>query len=262
MTVKIGSARISENGTINGAKGDQTKNEVGTQDWYLHPKGWVVLRPKDPDVAEKIAYCMEGICSNDNFGYGQNDRDTSFNAMKAVDFEPERVKIKVNVDCSLAVLECLRRAGINITYNGENPFYTGNMIERIKKTGNFDVLASDEYCKKSDLLKRGDILVTKTKGHTAAVLTNGSKASGTLAGWVKSGSNKFYYAKGKKVIKDWIKDGGYWYRLGNSGEMLTGFHLVTDKTTGKARPCYFDAAGRLYHEAPDHQVYLEVWCDK
>ena len=32
--VKIGHARISENGSIDGAKGDQTKNEVCITDWY------------------------------------------------------------------------------------------------------------------------------------------------------------------------------------------------------------------------------------
>ena len=59
MAVKIGSARIDENGrAYNGKAGDQTGNEVSTQNWYLHSKGWRVFRAKNPGVAEKIAICM------------------------------------------------------------------------------------------------------------------------------------------------------------------------------------------------------------
>ena len=47
-TVYIGSARIDERGKASGGQaGDQTGKEVSTQNWYLHSKGWVVLRPKD-----------------------------------------------------------------------------------------------------------------------------------------------------------------------------------------------------------------------
>ena len=40
MSVKIGSARIDENGRAKGGKaGDQTGREVSTQSWYRHAKG-------------------------------------------------------------------------------------------------------------------------------------------------------------------------------------------------------------------------------
>ncbi len=42
-TVKLGSARIDENGHATGGKaGDQTGKEVSTQNWYKHNKGWRV----------------------------------------------------------------------------------------------------------------------------------------------------------------------------------------------------------------------------
>ena len=44
-------------------------------------------------------------------------------------------------------------------------------------TGAFDKYTDDLHCKKSTNLLRGDILVTKTQGHTVVVLSNGSKAS-------------------------------------------------------------------------------------
>ena len=65
MAVLIGSARSDERGKITGGKvGDQTGKEVSTQNWYLHKKGWVVIRANDPAVREKIAKSMEMICAN------------------------------------------------------------------------------------------------------------------------------------------------------------------------------------------------------
>ena len=47
MAVKIGSARIDENGKAHGGQaGDQTGKEVSTQSWYLNSKGWRVYRAK------------------------------------------------------------------------------------------------------------------------------------------------------------------------------------------------------------------------
>jgi hypothetical protein len=56
MAVKIGSARIDENGSAyNGKAGDQTGKEVSTQSWYESSKGWVLLRAKSAEAREKIA---------------------------------------------------------------------------------------------------------------------------------------------------------------------------------------------------------------
>ena len=66
MAVIIGSARSDENGKAHGGRaGDQTGREVSTQPWYKHPKGWVVLRPKDPKKAAKIA---QEMCIRDRLG--------------------------------------------------------------------------------------------------------------------------------------------------------------------------------------------------
>ena len=69
MSVKIGSARIDENGRAKGGKaGDQTGREVSTQSWYRHAKGWRVFRAKDPAVAAKIAQDMQWACDNSHIG--------------------------------------------------------------------------------------------------------------------------------------------------------------------------------------------------
>ena len=40
----------------------------------------------------------------------------------------------------------------------------------------YKLLTADKYCKQADYLMRGDILCTRTKGHTVVVLTDGRKA--------------------------------------------------------------------------------------
>ncbi len=47
----------------------------------------------------------------------------------------------------------------------------------LKATGEFDVLTDAGYCKSSDYLLPGDILVTKSQGHTVVVLSPGAKVT-------------------------------------------------------------------------------------
>ena len=44
-------------------------------------------------------------------------------------------------------------------------------------TGQFELFKDDEHRQRSDPLLRGDILVTRTKGHTVVVLSDGAKAA-------------------------------------------------------------------------------------
>ena len=172
MAVKIGSARMGENGKITGGKpGDQTGREVSTQHWYAHSKGWRVFRAKNAGVGHKIAECMEKICANDRIGYNQAQRGTLYAAVKDHGFDPDKLKIKVNTDCSAAVRVCCCYAGITV-----GNFNTSNEASCLLATGAFVELTGSEYTRSSDRLRKGDILVTRTKGHTVVVLTDGKKA--------------------------------------------------------------------------------------
>ena len=172
MAVKIGSARMGENGKITGGKpGDQTGREVSTQNWYAHSKGWRVFRAKNAGVGCKIAECMSKICANDRIGYNQAQRGTLYAEVKDHGFDPDKLKIKVNTDCSAAVRVCCCYAGITV-----GNFNTSNEASYLLATGAFVELTGSEYTRSSDRLRKGDILVTRTKGHTVVVLTDGKKA--------------------------------------------------------------------------------------
>lgn len=208
MSVRIGSARINEKGTINGGKaGDQTGNECGIQNWYNHAKGWVVIRAKDASVREKIAHNMESICNNNNIGYCQNHRSSLTTAASKYGYDASKVKDMVEVDCSEAVRNCCLYAGINV-----GTFSTATELTTLLHTKEFSVLSDTPTCGSDKNLMRGDILVTRTKGHTVVVLDNGSnvtavKAKKSATYTVKSGDNltkiaKKYGTTPAKIVKD------------------------------------------------------------
>ncbi len=191
MAVKIGSARIDENGKAHGGRaGDQTGKEVSTQNWYLHSKGWRVYRAKNPSVAEKIAQCMERACKNSKIGYDQYQRNTLYKAAEKFGFDVSKVTTPCETDCSALVRVCIAFAGITSLPEG---FRTGNMPSNLNKTGAFTELTGSKYQSQSTYLGRGDILVTKTNGHTVIVLSNGSKYEGTI--------RPVEYALGDRTIK-------------------------------------------------------------
>lgn len=170
MAVLIGSARSSYGNT---SPGDQHSGlEVSTQNWYLHSKGWYVLRAKDAAAREKIAVAMERACANNNIGYSQPTRNTLYNDVKPYGFDPAKTTKKVNTDCSALVRVCVNFAGITV-----GDFITSNEVSMLMATGAFELFKDDAHCKSSDHLLRGDILVTRTKGHTVVVLSNGAKAA-------------------------------------------------------------------------------------
>ena len=192
MSVKIGSARIDENGKAHGGKaGDQNGRELSTQAWYLHSKGWRVFRAKNPAVAEKIAQCMERACKNEKIGYDQHQRNTLYDVAKTVGFDTAKVTKACETDCSALVRVCIAYAGITSL---PSDFRTGNMPANLVKTGAFTELTGSKYQSQSTYLGRGDILVTKTSGHTVVVLTNGPKFDGAIATARK-------YALGDRVIR-------------------------------------------------------------
>ena len=178
MAVKVGSARIDEHGKARGGQaGDQTGKEVSTQNWYLHSKGWRVYRAKNPSVAEKIARCMEMACKNSKIGYDQGSRNTLYKEAEPFGFDVSKVTKPCETDCSALVRVCIAFAGITSLPSG---FRTGNMPSNLAKTGAFTELTGSKYQSQSTYLGRGDILVTKSSGHTVVVLTNGSKYEGPV----------------------------------------------------------------------------------
>lgn len=172
MTVYIGNAVGDEHGKARGGEpGNQTGKELRIQPWYLNAKGWRVFRAKDPAVAKKIADDMRWACDNMAIGYNQSTRNTLYNAAKPFDFDCAKVTELCECDCSSLVRVCVLYAGIKI-----NDFNTTSEPTRLLNTGAFDEMVGEKYTDESAYLREGDILVTRTKGHTLVILNDGDKA--------------------------------------------------------------------------------------
>lgn len=160
----IGSARIDERSKLSGGKtGDQKqtttpdyKGEVSLQNFYVHKKGWYVLRPKDKNVAAKLGQAMMTACNNSNIGYDQSNRtDIIKNGVRTTQ--------KAECDCSSLVRACIISAAGKDVGN----FTTATECTILAASGLFE--AKKEY-KNGMALQTGDVLVTKTKGHTVIVV--------------------------------------------------------------------------------------------
>lgn len=173
MAVYVGSARIDENGKAYGGKaGDQTGKEVSRQKFYVHSKGWRVFRAKNRNAALKIAEAMEAACANKYIGYDQWQRNTLYTQAEKYGFDISKVKTDCETDCSALVRVCCAWAGI---MGIPAEFRTGNMPRYLLGTGDFIELKGSKYTGQSTYLGKGDILVTKTSGHTVVVLDDGPK---------------------------------------------------------------------------------------
>ena len=196
MSIMVGSARIDERGNASGgAAGDQKQTsatndltgEVSMQKMYSHSKGWYILRPKSAAHAVKMADLMKAACNNANIGYDQGNRlgVVQHGIMTAV---------KTECDCSSLVREVVKEA------TGKDPgnFTTANEAASLEATGLFESKRS--YVSQSATpVYDGDVLVTKTKGHTVIVVSGNARkaASGSSSAPAPSVSTaKIESAKG------------------------------------------------------------------
>lgn len=248
MTVVIGSARISENGSVNGVAGDQKqtitpdfKGEVSLQNFYVHKKGWYVLRPKSALHANQIALNMYDLCNNKNAGYSQNDR-----------YGVIRLGVHgsspFNCDCSTGVRECAREA----TQIDPGDFTTASEVDTLMATGLFDLFS---YVSDMDLYT-GDILVTKTKGHTAIVVTGINRpVDGSDTGEIKP-THSNPYTEPTKILRKGAKgDDVKWvqYELTESGFDLSK-HGGIDGDFGPFTESCVKAFQKTHHLEIDGEV--------
>lgn len=207
MAVKVGSARSDERGKITGGKaGDQNKGrEVSTQNWYKHGKGWRVLRCIIPEARPLIAKYMQQACDNDNIGYDQYQRTTLRNLLAKFNYIIKNVTTKTETDCSALVCDCITCALRELGRNDTIPnFNTSSEAKTLLNTGLFVELKGSKYTDKSDFLAAGDVLVTKSKGHTVIVLNDGPNVEGGTPA-VSTPVVSTTYSLGERILKNGMK---------------------------------------------------------
>ena len=180
MSLIVGSARIDENGKTSGGKaGDQTGKEVCTQAYYMHSKGWYALRAKSVAHANALAAAMREACANDKIGYDQNERNSVITQLKKYG-SLSKIATATECDCSSLVHACI----IQATGKDVGNMTTANLATTLENSGLFD---TKKNVTGESMLYNGDILVTKTKGHTVIVVSGRARTE-----------TKSYLSKGDK----------------------------------------------------------------
>jgi GH24 family phage-related lysozyme (muramidase) len=225
--VLIGSARHDENGRYTGGTaGDQTGKEVSIQEFYKHSKGWYVLRAKSAEVAAKLASAMQAACDNQNIGYDQGQRlDIIIQLHKYGSIGG--ITVKTEADCSSLVRACCIEAGFD-----PGNFTTSDEVAALARTGYFEPKASVASAAQ---LREGDILVTKTKGHTVIVVYTGSSMSRQTIRRGSKGADVLYLQK-RLVAKGYYVgeiDSDFGKQTENAVKAYQDEHgLVTDGIVG------------------------------
>ena len=105
-------ASISEKGTKDGKKGNQTGIELKIANYYNFGQNWVISfkRKKKGKIASEVA---KRIVSNRNVGYCQSDRKSLYDECERIGWDIQRIhEIRpCNCDCSMLII-CI----INFVY--------------------------------------------------------------------------------------------------------------------------------------------------
>ncbi len=175
MAIYVGSARYDENKkSTGGTAGDQLqsatddyKGEVSMQTMYTHSKGWYIFRAKKVAHASALAAAMKTACNNANIGYDQNQRTGILTYGTAS-------TVKTECDCSALVRQCIKEA----TGTDVGNFTTATEATMLEKSGLFEEKIAYVSQSKTPVYN-GDILVTKTKGHTVIVVSGSPRIDAT-----------------------------------------------------------------------------------
>lgn len=207
MGVLIGHAVGDENGRAHaGQAGDQTGKEVCIRPWYAG--GWnLVLRPLSEEAAERMAAACEILCKGNLVGYDQWQRNGLWDELERVGWDPARLAVKCETDCSALMTACARVAGIDVPRvrlgNGQlNAPVTSTMGRAFGATGAFELLADAKYLSSDQWLRRGDVLV-KESGHTAMALENGFFEEENMTG--EQIYDKLNAYLRERPVPDWAK---------------------------------------------------------
>ena len=160
-----------------GIAGDQTGKEWRIRNWYNG--NWnVVLHHPDKATRNLIAEMARKAAENDLIGYDQNERLTFWKHLKVSNYDPAKITVACEADCSSGVGAIVKGAGYRLgdikMQNVSPDIYTGNERTALKSAG-FKERTASKYLTSDTYLFAGDILLREGH-HTAINLTNGIHA--------------------------------------------------------------------------------------
>jgi len=213
--VKLSNCGHDENGKYAGGKaGDQTGTEYQIMNWYDRP--WLcVLRFEDKKIAAMIADMAKKAAENDLIGYDQgtngnyNDRYTFWQQLKASGYDPAKIKVACESDCSASTAAIVKGAGYrlkNSKLQNVSIYLTTYNMRAALQTAGAKLLLDKKYLTSGDYIMAGDILLNDNH-HVAIAITSGDKAGA-------SSDSKGYLSKGDtgadvKTMQEMLIKAGY-----------------------------------------------------
>lgn len=161
-----------------GKAGDQTGKEWQLRSWYSRPWTHVFRYEKDPRVGQTLVELGCAAALNNNIGYDQHQRTTYWKQLQAVGYDPAKITVKCEEDCSAGVAANVKAAGyilgIAALQNVSSSMTSRNTVSQLKKAG-FTVLTETKYRTSGKYLLPGDILLYENH-HVAMNVTKGKNA--------------------------------------------------------------------------------------
>ena len=198
--VRMANCGHDENNSYKGGKaGDQTGTEWCLRSWYSYPWNYI-LRWKDVNLGELFANLATKAANNDNIGYDQWERDTFWNQLKKVAYDPSKIKTPCETDCSAGTIALIKAVGYLkgvVELQQCNATYTGNMMDFFRSAAgqkHFQILTG-KYLTDSSYARKGDINLN-TAHHVNITIDNGansgasnSSSSTTSRNYIMEGDN-------------------------------------------------------------------------
>lgn len=176
MAVQIAQASMDERGKGRGGKaGNQSGTELNIRAAY--DANWHTLIVwKDAARGIRCAAAGRDAAGNMHIGYDMDQRNTILPLAEAVQWQLAKIAEDCECDCSSLVSVCSIAAGApkQIMYDGGNLAYTGNLAERLERTGLVTVHRGLTYAQMLAKAAAGSIFVSNT--HTVVVVS-GATAS-------------------------------------------------------------------------------------
>ena len=229
-----------------GQAGDQKGNEWAVIPWYNRPWNYVLRHP-DGAVRKKIVELARKAANNDMIGYDQGDRYSFWQQLEAVGYDPSKITVPCESDCSAGVAAVVKAVGYlmgKTKLQGVSIYcYTGNLRAALKTAG-FEVLTASKYLASDKYLQAGDVLLYEGH-HTAINLDDGASAETAVT-----------YTEGFQRAADGRR---WWYQYSDGTYACNGWYWLSERTGGTSGWYLFDAEGYMltgYQVDPAGEAFL------
>ena len=265
MPYLVSNCGKDENGGWHGGRaGDQTGKEYYIRTWYDYSQTQTARHP-DQTVRETIARLARDAAENDCIGYDQDQRTTFWEQLRQVGYEPSKIRVRCEADCSSSTAAIVKAAGHLLgdkKLQGVSEWmWTGNEREQLQRAG-FTIITVNVL--RPSTLMAGDIQFNDAH-HTNIFVTDaeprrldvdGAIGPLTVAEWqtqtggaidgVISGQCREYRDNLEAVNAiTWTEEGSYLIELVQRRCIRAGFDCGEWGANGIAGPATVRALQRL-----------------